>query len=325
MLATRRYRIYQCLLERGIPSNDVSKALLDSLKADDIGDLSLPKLLLEHGAAVGYKKGSAFSLALQANSLEAVKLLSQYLVDDITAGIVFNRVRKTASLDPHARGEVYRCLLQWNIDKTSMYHALVDSLKSSHPDVSVVRLLLAKGADPNKNEAHCFIMAATAELESTFRALSKIAEPSVVLEALLNYFKTERDVVRWFEICLAEQPLPAKIDQNKLLVQCMRKFPQTTSLLELLLRNGLSSSARVPYIIYTDWKPEPCTPLIWALFSLPRIENDVIIFLLKRGGNAGMLHDHHIQVDVTEADKRRSTPSILNTTYESICSFCLLT
>jgi hypothetical protein len=163
MLARRRYRIYQCLLGRGIPSDDVSKALFDSLKADNIGDLSLPKLLLEHGAVVGYKNGSAFSLALQANSLEAVKLLSQYLVDDITAGIMFDRVRKTASLDPHDRGEVYRCLLQWNIDKSSMYHALVDSLKSGHPDVSVVRLLLAKGADPNKNEARCFIIAATAE------------------------------------------------------------------------------------------------------------------------------------------------------------------
>ena len=229
MLATRRYWIYQYLLGRGIPSDDVSKALLESLKADNIGDLSLPKLLLEHGAVVGYKNGSAFSLALQANSLAAVKLLSQYIVDDIIAGSIFNRVRKTTSLGPYARAEVYRCLLQWNIEKSSLYHALVDILKDSHCDVSFVRLLLAKGADPNKNDARCFIMASTAEAKLTFQALSKNAEPSVVLKALLNHFKKERDVVRWSNICLDEQSQPVKIDQKKLLVQCMRNFPQTTA------------------------------------------------------------------------------------------------
>jgi hypothetical protein len=55
MVPDRRYWSYQYLLSKGIPSDDVSEALLDSLRADGLGDLSFPKLLLEHGASPGYQ------------------------------------------------------------------------------------------------------------------------------------------------------------------------------------------------------------------------------------------------------------------------------
>lgn len=289
MVSDRRYWIYQHLLAKGIPSDDVSEALLDSLKADDLGDLSFPKLLLENGASPGYHKGEPFSLALRANSpnsLVAVRLLTQYLVDDSMATVAFDVVRKTPLLKKHVLVEIYRPLLEWNIGKPSISKALVDSFKGGRPDISFLQLLLAKGADPNKDNGHCFAVAAKTGALTEFRALSKYAKRRVVLKALLNNFQEEWEIIKWFKVCLEEQPRLGKIDQDELAFQCMRKFPRGTTLLKLLLGRGVSASAKIDYCLCASWKPEPCTALIWALFSKPRIENNVILVLLSRGDAA---------------------------------------
>ena len=289
----RRYWVYEYLLGRRIPSDDVSEALLDALKANDLGDLSFPKLLLQHGAAVGYKNGMAFSLALNSNSLDAIKLLSQFLADDKMAGIAFDLARKTVFLDPHVRMEVYRCLLQWNISKSSIRQALLENLKGGHSDISTVQLLLAKGADPNEDDAHCFVVASRAGVEPEFRALSKHAKLRVVLKALMDNFQEEWEVVWWFRVCLEEKPHSVTIDEDDLLFKCMRKFPRGTTLLRLLLDNGVSASPMIMESLCPGWQPELCTALIWAIFSQPRIENDAILLLLTQGADAGLFQIHH--------------------------------
>jgi ankyrin repeat protein len=293
MVSDRRYWIYQHLLDKGIPSDDVSEALLDSLKADDLGDLSFPKLLLEKGASPGYQNGEPFSLALRANSLFAVRLLTQYVVDDSMATVAFDVVCKTPLLKKHVRAEIYRPLLEWNISKPSISQALADSFKGGRPDISFLQLLLAKGADPNKDNGHCFAVAAKTGALAEFQALSKYAKWRVVLKVLLNNFQEEWEIVRWFKVCQKEQPRSGKIDQDELVFQCMSKFPAGTTLLKLLLDQGVSASAKMDHCLCASWKPEPCTALIWALFQKPRIENDVILVLLSRG-DAGMLHVYHI-------------------------------
>jgi hypothetical protein len=296
MVSDRRYWIYQHLSDKGIPSDDVSEALLDSLKADDLGDLSFPKLLLEKGASPGYQNGEPFSLALRANSpnsLFAVRLLTQYVVDDSMATVAFDVVRKTPLLKKSVRIEIYRPLLEWNISKPSISQALADSFKGGCPEISVLQLLLAKGADPNKDNGHCFAVAAKTGALAEFQALSKYAKWRVVLKVLLNNFQEEWEIVRWFKVCLEEQPRSGKIDQDELVFQCMSKFPAGTTLLKLLLDQGVSASAKMDHCLCASWKPEPCTALIWALFQKPRIENGVILVLLSRG-DAGMLHVYHI-------------------------------
>jgi hypothetical protein len=293
MVSDRRYWICQHLLDKGIPSDDVSEALLDSLKADDLGDLSFPKLLLENGASPGYQNGEPFSLALCAKTLFAVRLLTQYLVDDNMATVAFDVVRKTPLLKKRVRVEIYRLLLEWNISKPSISQALADSFKGGRPDISFLQLLLAKGADPNKDNGHCFAVAAKTGALAEFQALSKYAKRRVVLKVLLNNFQEEWEIIRWFKVCLEEQPRSGKIDQDELVFQCMSKFPAGTTLLKLLLDQGVSASAKMDHCLCASWKPEPCTALIWALFQKPRIENDVILVLLSRG-DAGMLHVYHI-------------------------------
>jgi hypothetical protein len=296
MVSDRRYWIYQHLLVKGIPSNDVSEALLDSLRADDLGDLSFPKLLLENGASPGYRKGEPFSLALRAKSpksLVVVRLLTQFLVNDSMATVAFDIVRKTPLLEKHVKVEIYRSLLEWNIGKPSISRVLVDSFKGGCPDISFLQLLLSKGANPNKANGHCFAVAAKTGAFAEFRALSKYAKRRVVLKALLKKFHKELEIITWFKVCLEAQPRLGKIDQDELVFQCMRKFPGGTTLLKLLLDQGVSASAKIDHCLCPSWRPEPCTALIWALFSKPRIGNNAILVLLSRG-DAGMLHVYHI-------------------------------
>lgn len=290
---SRRYWIYNYLLGRGIPEHDLNKALLAFLEANELGDISCLKLLLEHDATDAYKKGSAFDLALRANSVEAVRLLSQYIVDDSTADLAFRFARTTPPVETSVRLATYRSLLQWNICRSSLSHALKDTFKDKHEgkhfDLPLLQLLLAKGADPNQDASHCFVKASTWGAEPEFRALSRHAKPSVVLKALLDHFNTEEQAVRWPKICLEEQPDAVKIDQDELLFQCIRKFPSGTALLKLFLNNGVPPSAKVDHSICTGWDPERCTALIWALFlESPKIGNEVILMFLAQCGDTGL-------------------------------------
>ncbi|KAH0542830.1 hypothetical protein FGG08_002784 [Glutinoglossum americanum] len=91
------------------------------------------------------------------------------------ATVAFDVVRKTPLLQKHVRVEIYRPLLEWNISKSSLSQALLDSFKGDHPDISFLQLLLAKDADPNKDNGHCFAVASKAGAFAEFRALSKAA------------------------------------------------------------------------------------------------------------------------------------------------------
>ncbi|KAE8449593.1 hypothetical protein EG329_007923 [Mollisiaceae sp. DMI_Dod_QoI] len=289
MASERRYWIYQHLLTKRIPSDDISEALLDSLEADHLGDLSCAKLLLENGASAGYEEGEPFSIALRANSqnsLVAVKLLTQHLVDSSMATVAFDVVRKTPMLKTHVRLEIYRWLLGWNISKSSLSQALKDSFKNGRPDTSLLQLLLEKGANPNIDNGQCFATAAKTGALAEFQVLSKYAKRWVVLRALLNTFQEESKIIEWFKRCFEERPRSGKIDQDELdelAFQCMQKLPAGTTLLKFLLDQGVSASAKMPYCFCPNWKPESCTALIWALFSKPRIENNVILVILSQG------------------------------------------
>ncbi|KUJ10177.1 uncharacterized protein LY89DRAFT_596816 [Mollisia scopiformis] len=296
MTSGRRYWIYQLLLSKGISSENVSRALVDSLESDVGGDLSFTKLFLNNGASSCFQEGKAFSLALRANSpnsLLAVKLLAQNISDDSMATVAFDVICKTVCETPllkrHVPVETFRILFVWHIDKLSVSQALVDSFKAGLPDISTLQFLLEKGGDPNKDNGHCLALAATAGALAEFQALSKYASCWVLLEALLENMQEESEIIKWFEVFiggrsrLSWNPHFIFHEKDKLVYKCMRKFPTGTKLLRFLLDvAGLSASTKEDYSLCTDWKTEPCTALIWALFSQPRIANDTILVLLSR-------------------------------------------
>ncbi|KAL5321915.1 hypothetical protein ACEPPN_009879 [Leptodophora sp. 'Broadleaf-Isolate-01'] len=289
MAHERRYLIYQYVLTKGVSNDDKSEALLYSLKTHGLGDLSIPKLLLDHGASPGYRKGESVSIVIRANSpksLQVIRLLCQYIIDNGMATAVFNVVLKHTMLKRHIQMEIYRPLLEWKINESSLSQALFESFSGDPPDLPFVTLLLAKGADPNKRSGHCFAVAAKKETLAEFRLLCRNAKRPVVLKVLLNRFNEEKEVVKWFAVCLEESEGSSKTNQDELAFLCMRKFPTGTVLLKLLLENGISVSAKIDHCICPDWMAESCTVLIWALLQTPRIGNGVILLLLAQGDTA---------------------------------------
>jgi hypothetical protein len=293
MLSDRRYWVYRHLLDRGVHDVDeLSEALLSSINSGTEGDWSLPKLLLEHGASAHYKDGAAFHLAFCSHSLDAVRILSQYLVDYNQASLACDLARADAIEDRQVRYRTYQRLLPQIQDRDVSQlasHALAGHVSRSDVDLAVVQLLLHRGADPNRAQAYCFVQARNRGAKLVFRALSKYVNLGIVLLALLDSFETEQDAVIWYTACLEEQAPGTKIsDAGDLLFRCIEKFPLGHNLLRLLLSHGLSVSAMRDCSLRPDWPPEPCTALIWALFCTSHVgvSNRLILTLLSKGGPA---------------------------------------
>ncbi|KAM0425446.1 hypothetical protein ACHAPT_009235 [Fusarium lateritium] len=281
--AQKRFLAYQCLVDKEIDANDVSEALLDSIKADP-SNFDTPNLLLEHGAIVSYRNGAAFTMAFESSNLDLVRVLSQHLVkavDENAANLAFDYVSNNSSFDSEVRLEIYSYLLEFGISKESLNKALVGALESVTANTPIVSKLVEHGADPNAEEATCFVLACKKNSREEFSALSKHADLEVVLPAILDHVKEELEVMNWLILLFEEQPSETKIQQDELLFKCIRKFPKGTLALGFLLDHGVSAAAKIIYNLRPLWEPEECTALMWAISSSPEIENSVILRLLQ--------------------------------------------
>ncbi|KAJ4323820.1 hypothetical protein N0V84_004166 [Fusarium piperis] len=279
----RRLIAYQSLLDKDIDADEVSEALLDSIKFDP-DNLDTPSLLLEHGAVVNYKDGAAFTMAFESSNLNLVRVLSRHLVkavDENAATLAFENVSNNPSFDSEVRLEIYNCLLEFSISRESLNKALFDALESAATNTAIVNMLVEHGADPNADEAKCFVLACKKNSRDEFRALSKHADLGVVLPALLDHVKEELEVMNWLLLLFEEQPVGTKIKEDELLFQCMRKFPQGTLVLGFLLDHGVPAAAKIIYNLRPMWEPEECTALMWAISSSLKIDNEVILRLLQ--------------------------------------------
>ncbi|KAJ4199391.1 hypothetical protein NW767_008199 [Fusarium falciforme] len=278
----RRFIAYQSLVDKDIDTDEVSEALLDSIKSDP-DNLDTPNLLLEHGAIVNYKDGAAFTMAFESSNLNLVRALSRHLVkaDESAATLAFDYVSNNSSFDSDVRLEIYSCLLEFSISKESLNKALVGALESAAINTAIVSMLVEHGADPNAEEANCFVLACKKNSRDEFRALSKHADLAAVLPALLDHVKEELEVMNWLILLFEEQPAETKVQEDELLFKCMRKFPQGTLVLGFLLEHGVPAAAKIIYNLRPMWEPEECTALMWAISSSLKIDNAVILRLLQ--------------------------------------------
>lgn len=287
----KRYWAYQCLNKKGVSKEELSQAVLDSLK-DDANSLKTIELLVDQGADTGYKKGKAFTMAFKAKQYHIVGYLARKLnegCDEEAANVAFDLARKTTTYDPNERLAIYESLCRFTLKEDLLYQALAELLYDGQRHISTVRLLLEKGADPNQGNAQCFVSAYGKGSKVVFQTLAKYADFQVVIPALLKSIHAEDDAVRCIRTCLKEQPKGTVILPDEVLFDCLRKFPGGTRLLKVLLDLGVSPSATMEYALHKDWKPEQCTALIWALASQPKVTNDVLLYLLEQG-EAGKSH-----------------------------------
>ncbi|RKL30574.1 hypothetical protein BFJ70_g10107 [Fusarium oxysporum] len=289
MESAHRHEAYETLLKQGIAESQISDALVVSIKNDPT-NREIPMLLLNNGAQVNYKNNEAFAAAFQSRNLEMFELLCCYLVKgehDEAAKLVFEhpylRENPSVTVDQTVRANIYRSVLTCNIDPKSIYTTLVHFLDSPESSLPIVELLLQHGANPNDEDGHCFYLAARHKEESHFRALCKYAELSIVLPTLSRRIVKEHNVTRWFKICLEMQPSQIAGLSDQLLYQCIRKFPNGTDCLDVLLGAGLSPSATISYRLHKNWVEEEISLLIWCLVSPLKTGNNVIFKLLEHG------------------------------------------
>jgi len=285
--------IYRCLLNKDVLLGNhlpeiLSQALVESLNTAHPVNVPLMELFLQRGAMIGYRNGEAFRRALGANAVDAVMILSQYISDDSVAHDAFAHALKAPLKDQNVRLQVYRCLLRHNIGGSFLHEALVKAINESTSSLPILKLLLETGANPNSANAVCFVWAAQAWKEAEFRLLCKYAKLEVVLPRLLSEIQEEREVAKWFRICLGRFSRTSIAGQDELLRQCLGKFPLGTRLLTLLLDNGISTSALFSCQIRRDLEFEKLTVLIWALMREPRIATDTILTLIAKGGRKGL-------------------------------------
>lgn len=70
--------------------------------------------------------------------------------------VVFKGMYRTLLLKVNIREKIYYLLFTWNINKSVISQALINSFKDSSPDMSFLELFLIKGTDPNKDNSYCF-------------------------------------------------------------------------------------------------------------------------------------------------------------------------
>ena len=282
MTDARRLWLYEILLDKGIPKNDISDALLRSLRSSELDQMPVAILCLDYGAEIEYKDGLAFTLALAFGNISPFSLLSSQIQNDAVANIAFERTISTQSVKPEIRIAAYNCLLEWNIRRSIIYDALLACL-TEHPDMAVLRLLLASdGADPNRDDARCFRVASSLNLNREFRVMCKHAKVETVVRALMDESEDQNKASKWIGICLEERPKTLH-HQDTLLFKCISKFPKETELLKCLLSHGVPASAYATCRIFPVGSTEKCSAVIWALVSEPRVENRVILKLLSEG------------------------------------------
>jgi hypothetical protein len=324
MASDRRFWLFEYLLSRHLPTKVISSVLLETLKAEDGENKSLLKLLLDHGASVDSHEAQVFRLAIKTKSANVIGLFSQYIKQDSTPAVVFDFVRGIPSLDDNIRMEVYRHMLPRKLDKSSIYHALVEHLESGRRHIAILRLLLKYGADPNTDGGYCFVVVSKAKAEPEFQALSKRANLSVVMRALLESYLEEEQILHWATVCQRKLPNAPILNDNKLLFLSIKKFPSAIKLLKLLLKLGACASTTINYNILAGHQEEMCTLLIWALLQSPAVENNVILTLLESAKLTGMPPSFAKCFFLPlHADRCCSSTNVFNTGNQSHCRIAL--
>ncbi|CAD0097833.1 unnamed protein product [Aureobasidium mustum] len=214
----------------GLSIEDIS-ALLEDCIGHSHASVQLPKILLARGAEIKFKPLKA---AMSRPSPELIVAMISYIKDHDTLIQLFDQARTTL-YTPERALIIYRCLLDRSvmlgnpISQTSLHDALFESISETGSTRTIVQLLVQRGADPNKNKAGCFVLAARADNEGQFRIISKYAKLNVVLPALLDNLQDETQIVRWFKICLEENHAEIPVNQEKLLLIAYANFQTVQS------------------------------------------------------------------------------------------------
>ncbi|KAG9604380.1 hypothetical protein KCU77_g1211, partial [Aureobasidium melanogenum] len=267
--------IVPCLLQHGLDVDaqdgfllrlSIQKKRIDLLRTTLDANPSIKSLRSAFGTAIGAQ--------MQDVDLEVLKLLLEKAESsEIGQSRALTKFTRLA-LDGDPKG--LKLLLQHEakVDQNDEDVLLIAANSGSY---EIVQLLLSSQPAPSFVKRVCL---------SVGSANSNTTEKAEILNLLLNANGglSVEDVSALLDDCVVHDHETVQLSEILLLLfDCLRKFPNGTKLLELLLDNGVPASATLSYSIGTGWKSEKCTVLIWAIFREPKIGNETILTLIEKG------------------------------------------
>ncbi|KAJ2969089.1 hypothetical protein NQ176_g8850 [Zarea fungicola] len=153
---TTRHEICKTLLAAGVPADTASIALL--VAARD-GDVALGDLLMTHGASISTNNGQAIIEACRGGSIDVLRVLLK--ADGQTSKKTLNEAFQAATevRDLDKRAVVFEYLLHCGASGEFIDAQLQSAARYGEPGESLLKVLLAAGADPNFNSGEAVVAA----------------------------------------------------------------------------------------------------------------------------------------------------------------------
>ncbi|EGX88739.1 multiple ankyrin repeats single kh domain protein, putative [Cordyceps militaris CM01] len=244
-----RHDICKLLLASGVPADTASIALL--VAARD-GDVALGDLLMAHGANITSNNGQAIIEACRGGSIDVLKILLK--PDGQTSKKTLNEAFQAATevRDLDKRAVVFKYLLRCGASGEFIDAQLQSAARYGEPGESLLKVLLAAGADPNYNSGE----AVTAATRSAFlRSLQLLlglwddgkSQKSPSQPTLVRALKASWNLNRDTRYAIAEDLFKAGLqpceDLHMALNNAVNEEDPEERLVRLLLTNGASATS----------------------------------------------------------------------------------
>jgi ankyrin repeat protein len=279
-----RFAIMKILLDKAGEQNiGQDEALIpEASNAAEMGT-DIVELLVKHSASVDHQNGDAVKAAIRVRSITTLRILmsARPSTETLTAALA-----QCMALPIEDRTE-YATLVAENA--MHAHKALPVGLHLEQAiienDVSLSKLLLHYGADPNNENGKAFIHAARLPDTRIFEELL-ICRPDIkrLLPSLIRELDSEEKVVACLRMCFERLQIQLHPSENVLLFLALDQFEQGDKLMRLLLDAGCPPGATRKLAVRPGEDVQPVTPLIWALSRpLPGPSRAVLLALLERG------------------------------------------
>lgn len=244
-----RHDICKQLLTAGVPADTASIALL--VAARD-GDVALGDVLMAHGANITSNNGQAIIEACRGGSIDVLKVLLK--PDGKTAKKTLNEAFQAATevRDLDKRAVVFEYLLQCGASGEFIDAQLQSAARYGEPGESLLKVLLAAGADPNYNSGEAVVAATRSAFMRSLQLLlgiwddgksQKAPSQPTLARALKASWNLNRDTRYAVVVDLIKAGMQPCEDLHMVLNDAVNEEDPDERLVRLLLDNGASATS----------------------------------------------------------------------------------
>ncbi|TQV92725.1 hypothetical protein V2A60_009190 [Cordyceps javanica] len=244
-----RHEICKRLLNSGVPADTASIALL--VAARD-GDVALGDTLMAHGASITTNNGQAIIEACRGGSIDVLKVLLK--PDGQTSKKTLNEAFQAATevRDLDKRAVVFEYLLCCGASGEFIDAQLQSAARYGDSGESLLKVLLAAGADPNYNSGEAVAAATRSAFIRSLQLLlglwddgknQKLPSQPTLVRALKASWSLNRDTRYAVVEDLTKAGLQPCEDLHMVLNDAVNEDDPEERLVRLLLENGASATS----------------------------------------------------------------------------------